>query len=382
MEVELSARPAGPAAPMGQADPPAQGARLEMQQPMVPAPGGGCGECGSPAPPQLLVHLALMGGQTINGVASVVAKVGLPQMNPIFFALLREACASPLLLAMSLAIDGRPALSLRDVPLLAFAVVSLFVNQIFYTTGLKLANPVMGAAWQPSQPIFVLFIAVLLRWEVFSWGKLGGVLCALGGGLLMTLGGAEHGGSGAGDSEVAGNILFFLNCLGTATFVLAMRALTRRMRSYTALAVVYVGATAGIACVALAVSGSESMRRFFCPDCQHGFWEFPTGAIFALAYWVLGSSVTAYAALTFGAKHARDPTHCLAYTALQPVVAGTVEATLVAAGWNETHHGNQSLQLPQPAQVLGALIILAGVACIVLDAWRFRPPAPREEGDE
>ena len=49
-------------------------------------------------PTMFLVHGALILVQVIFGVGSVVGKVGVSTFNPVLFALIREACAGPLLL--------------------------------------------------------------------------------------------------------------------------------------------------------------------------------------------------------------------------------------------------------------------------------------------
>lgn len=317
-------------------------------------------------PSQIYVHLALFIGQAINGGSSVVAKVGLPHINPVFFALCREVSACPFLFAVACCAHGRPRLAVKDLPLLAFAAFSLFSNQLAWTTGLKLANPVVGSAWQPSQPVFVLAMAVLLRWEKCTVLKTLGVLCALAGGAVMTFN--AHGEAAAtSSSPLVGNSLFLYNCSMTAVFILCMRVLTRQMPAYTALAIVYLAASIGILAVSLVVGESDSLQAFFCPDCEDSFWSFPIGAMFALAYWVLGCSVAAYLLLTFGTKHAADATHCLAYTAMQPVVAGALEAIMVAAGWNN-EFPERPLRLVNGMQVFGACIVVFGVACVACEA--------------
>ena len=149
-----------------------------------------------------------MTGQAVNGGASVVGKCGLPATNPIFFAFLREAGAAPVLLLMALAIDGRIRVQRNEVPLLILAAFFLFCGQLFFLTGIKMANPVVASAWQPSSPIFVLLIAVSFGWETCSSWKTAGILAAMAGGLLMTLGGAG-GHASADDNPVVGNLFSF-----------------------------------------------------------------------------------------------------------------------------------------------------------------------------
>mmetsp|Transcript_11576 Transcript_11576/g.33347 ORF Transcript_11576/g.33347 Transcript_11576/m.33347 type:complete len:391 (-) Transcript_11576:77-1249(-) len=316
-------------------------------------------------PSQIVVHVALLLGQAINGGGAVVAKMGLPMINPIFFALLRETLATPILAILARAVDGPVVVARQDLRVLAFASLALCSNQIGYITGLKMANPVVGSAWQPSQPVFVLAMAVALGWETCSLPKFGGVLCCMFGGATMTLAGAKHT-SGSGGNEVLGNIMFFFNCAMTAVFVLTMRVATRRVPPNTALAIVYAMASAIICVFASGVSLSESARTLFCHDCE-GFWIVPSGAVFALAYWVLGTSVLAYSCLAFGTKHAKEATHCLAYTAVQPVSAAILQSLLVATGWNKWHLQNP-MQLPGRLQILGGCLVMMGVFMVASDA--------------
>lgn len=332
------------------------------------------------APPQALVHLALLSGQAINGGASIVAKVGFPSVNPVMFALMRELCAAPLLTALAWVRHGTLKINVRAswFPLV-LASGSLFGAQLLWTAGLKLSNPVIGSAWQPTQPIFVLGIAAAIGWEAVTVPKLLGVLCALAGGATMTFCGPQDGSSFAGGAtkeQVIGNLMFFLNCLSTALFVLVMRHLTRHHFPLVALALVYWGAALLIGACALIVGSSPELQLFFCPDCTNSFWTFPSGAFGALAYWVLGSSVLSYLCLTFGTRFAAEPTHCLMYTAIQPVVAGLIEMTLILVGWGAKHPAVK-LVWPTTGQLFGACFIIAGIACIAREA---RTAASSSEG--
>jgi len=64
-----------------------------------------------------------------------------------------------------------PRVTVRDVLWFFLTGSMLFLNQLFYITGIKLANGVIGSAWQPSQPIFVMLICCLLGWEKLTIAK-------------------------------------------------------------------------------------------------------------------------------------------------------------------------------------------------------------------
>ena len=90
-----------------------------------------------------------------------------------------------------------------DLPKFAMAGFWLFANQVRalphthppltsavpvqfgFIVGEKLANAVIGSAWQPTQPIFSTTIAILLGWEVATLPKVAGILVAFGGAAFM-----------------------------------------------------------------------------------------------------------------------------------------------------------------------------------------------------
>ena len=91
--------------------------------------------------------------------------------------------------------------------------------------GIKLSNAVVASAWQPTQPIFTVAISILVGYERFTWPKLGGIALATVGAAFMVF---YHQTITAGSNEFVGNILFFLNCLGTALYVIWSRPLLKR----------------------------------------------------------------------------------------------------------------------------------------------------------
>jgi len=171
---------------------------------------------------QALVHGLLMLGQVINGAASVIGKLGMVEANPVLFAFAREASACPFFFAICYFSEVRagsvPPITRRHMVWFVAAGACLWLNQTFYVTGVKLANSVIGAAWQPSQPIFVIMICIFLGWESLTCFKAAGVMFALIGGAVMILG--DDTPAEGGSQVLLGNVLFFWNCLGTALYVI------------------------------------------------------------------------------------------------------------------------------------------------------------------
>jgi len=320
-------------------------------------------------PNQILVHIVLMAGQAINGCGTVIGKVGLSNANPVLFALVREGCACPFFLFIAWYFEGRkgriPSIGRRETFWVVLAGCSLFMNQLMYITGVKLANSVIGSAWQPSQPIFVMLICVFLQWEKLTWPKGLGILCALGGGAVMVA--LDKSASGkTGSYVLAGNLMFFGNCVGTALYVIFCRVLLQYLPPFTVVAGAYLVATLGIALSLFGVNHSDASLKFVCPDgCPA--WTVPGSEVGAIAFYILGPSVLCYCFLAWGTRNAKVTTYCLAYTALQPVSSLLLSLIFIAAGWNDSHPDNK-LSIPG-WNGLGALGVLAGVALVTLDAY-------------
>lgn len=181
-----------------------------------------------------------------------------------------------------------------------------------------------------------MLIAMMLGWEGLTVYKAGGIIFALVGGAIMLL--LDHSAdTGAEDGSVlGGNLCFLCNCVGTACYVIFTRILLRSLPPLTVVAGCYVIATSGMLVSTLLID--SFFLPLVCPDgCST--WEIPTSMLFALAFWVLGPSLTCYAGLSWGTKNADNTTYCLAYCALQPLTAFLLSLNLILLGWNDAHPG-------------------------------------------
>ena len=70
--------------------------------------------------------------------------------------------------------------------------------------------------------MFTLLISLCLGWERLTLGKTAGIALSFAGAAFMVTYGEDFGGAGAG-SLIAGNALFFLNCLGTSLYVICAK---------------------------------------------------------------------------------------------------------------------------------------------------------------
>ena len=182
--------------------------------------------------------MSLIITQVIFGGGAVVGKFGVSNFNPILFALIRECIAGPLLLLIAYKSSPEKKMfwvSRSDWVWFAAAGFCMFSNQLCFIVGEKLSSAVVGSAWQPSQPLFLSAISIMLGWERASSLRIAGILVAfLGAAFMVTTSSTDFGAViilSAGGSAFAGNCLFFLNCLGTAGFVLFGRKLLAKYNS-------------------------------------------------------------------------------------------------------------------------------------------------------
>ena len=116
-------------------------------------------------PSSFAVHAVLIGVQVIFGIGAVVGKLGLPKTNPVLFAFVREASAGPILVLLAWYFE-RTLPRANKASFRFFATgLALFANQFCFIVGEKLANAVVGSAWQPTQPIFTAAISIAIGYE-------------------------------------------------------------------------------------------------------------------------------------------------------------------------------------------------------------------------
>jgi drug/metabolite transporter (DMT)-like permease len=320
-------------------------------------------------PSSFLVNFALVVPQIIFGLGSVIAALGLPACNPFVFALFRECSAGIILLsaaAWSLQSSNKTAsldrsdstdfimtttgarkrmltellAPLRGNPVRFLLLgLAIYGNQAGAITGIKLAGPVTAAVWQPSQPIMTAAICMAMRWEPINYWRVGGILLAVLGCILMMVldyeskSLEEHDDATEDGNPVmflVGNFLFFINCLGTSLYVILSKNVLNIYAPLIVTAWSYSIAALLMALTTLVASTSTSFMAFLCPECTSQ-WHIPLGALFALAYFILFNSCAAYAIITWANNYATG-TLVMGYTVLQPVTAALLTLLLLALG--------------------------------------------------
>ncbi|KAJ8605990.1 hypothetical protein CTAYLR_010116 [Chrysophaeum taylorii] len=313
----------------------------------------------------LLVQLAFAGWHVLGGIALS----GSHKVNPLVFALYREAGASFMMFCAGIAIEGRERLlspvrrilggDARTGILFCGAGAASFCNVVGTVVALTLIPSDVYATYQPTIPVFTTAIATAVGYETPNTLIVAGVLVSVVGAILVELFEAE-GGSGS----LAGNLLVVGQCLGMSTLVVLTKPL---LRDYTALTV-----TAGYYCtgsfftlVAL-LSASLPIRDFW--------WTAPEPWA-ALIYAILIATFFCYEAYSWLVERS-SPTFAAAFCPMQPVF--TVLLNFLALG--------DGLGAPTAA---AGLVVVTGLALTVYGKFRRDDNAtkvarrrPREEEEE
>lgn len=268
----------------------------------------------------IMIHCALILAQTLFGGGSIIGKLGLPNTNPVLFALIREGIAGPMLCIIAYLKD-REIPKLKDIKLFILPGLCLFLNQFCFIVGLNLSSSIQASAWQPSQGILAVIYGFIFGIERnFDKYKVFGILIGTAGALFMILyDNHDSSSSKSAWSQFGGSIMFFLNCSATVMYLILSKPVFKKYPTSTITGYSYIIASILMVFAALIVANVPSFLNGVCPSgCSA--WNVPTVTIYALIYWILAESIAAYLLITWANRWA-DPSLNLAYTVLQPLTA-------------------------------------------------------------
>lgn len=171
-----------------------------------------------------LVYIQLAAGMILFGSATPVSKLVTEAMPVFVGSTLRVAIGALALAPLLLRYRGEIAkLDRRDWLLTALiAVFGMFGFTVFMLLGMSLVTGVVGAIVMSTTPAVTAAAAILLVGEKANWRKITAIALAVGGVLLLYLGGGAGGGSGTGAGGGAGGggpLLQFLQSLGSGVVI-------------------------------------------------------------------------------------------------------------------------------------------------------------------
>jgi len=348
----------------------------------------------------MLVHGALLLTQFCWGSAAVVNKLALSGagMYPLFFALLREVTAAPLLVALLLCArrwqrshedevcaepvacaseESSPAPT-HSIALRILPGVFIFIDQLCSLCGVALADPFSAAAWQPSQVVFTMVICSLLGMEVLTVRKSLAALLTVAGAIALVVLDDHVGQSGGGASPRVGHFFFFVNCLASSLEVIVWRRLLQHASCPSAhiavMAESYLVAACLMVCACVATSFSPDAVNFFCPQCEGSAWHFKPEALWAVGYSVIIQTLVGYLAQAWALRVA-DASLASLYATAQPIMAAALVCLLMLGSINP----GDALRWPGK-EMFGAVLIIAGLFVYAGHSSQLKPLA-RERVD-
>lgn len=335
------------------------------------------------------VHIALILANSFFGIGAIVGSLGLADSHPLAFLCIRQALAALILFAVSSIFPsstikgdnvtaktlkprtsiGKFFLHWKTFSLLGFTI---FASQGGFLVGIQLAGAVAAAVWQPSQPIIMAAISILIGWEKFNSLRMIGVILACCGTLGMVIFSPS---SSEDETEQSserflvwiGNLLFLINCLCDPSYVILSKRLFHVYSPILITAWSYV-----VSAIYMAISTVISLT-IVTPDSTFSSWTTgsiipPMAAVPALIWFGVFSSAGAYGLITWANQHASG-TLVMSYTVLQPVSAVTLASILLLLGTpncDKTHEATvKCLNPPNWGTFCGMFGVFCGLAIVI-----------------
>lgn len=257
-----------------------------------------------PAPSTLLkIHGALFGVAVLFSLNYIISKFGMRAFSPLSFAWLRVLGSAILLNA----IPAREPLPNKQITLLA--LLGVVTNQALFLAGLALTSAHVAAILITTIPVFTLAIAIAKGRERATAAKIGGILLAAAGALVVVWGEGIEGSTRSllGALMIVGNSLsysFYLVISKPMMLTHSARAVLARMFAIATLLMLPISAW----------------------SLAHEQWRaIPGGAWLSLLAVIVGPTVAAYLINLWTLRHA-DSSLVAAYVYVQPVAATILAA--------------------------------------------------------
>ena len=264
-------------------------------------------------------------------------KVGVTDIAPLAFSVVRFALGASVTVAVVVWREGWPRFQRRDLPLLgAAALIGITINQVAFVTALQATSAANVALLIGTIPIWTAVIAVLTRQERVASSLWIGLGAGLVGVTLIVVGGGEA----VGGISVVGELGALATALSWAVYSVLIRPLMRRYSALQLSAFVMV-------------VGTLILVPFSVPSVISQDWSaVPPDAWVGLLYAAL-LSVTVTNILYFTAIHRIGASRAALFTYLEPFLGVLIAVVLL-------RDTVTVLQLVGGAVVLGSVAIGRG----------------------
>ena len=284
-----------------------------------------------------VTHLILIATAFFWGINPMVMKVGMQELHPVPFNALRLSVGLIAAFLQLLISRSWQPIRREDIPrFIVVAVGGFFLFQFCYSFGVDYTSASIGAIILGTLPIQVAIITKVFKIEKLSVNKTLGIVASFVGVVFIALG--KHGGLGIAGTYVLGVVLLAVSEFGYGLYTVFLRPLTARYSIYQIIFIVMAVALSPFILMTLPKFGLTTYTGL-----QALTWiSAAFSGIFAL---VLGNTILSLWIKRIGSTNAS------VYGNLPPVF-GILAGILVL---------NETLS---PMQLLGALVILGGVAVV------------------
>lgn len=279
------------------------------------------------------VHPALLSVGLIYAAAYSIAKIALGGFVPPFgFALLRVFFAMVVLSFIHGLTVKEKVTDKKDLWLLAkCGLFGAALNQLLFLKGLSLTTAINSSIIMTLIPVMVLAFSFLLLKESIGWKKIGGIILALTGAIILLY----KDDFGLSNDTLTGDLLNFLNAASYALYLVLVKPLMKKYHSLTVIKWVFIFSFLFV-------------LPFGFMDVLSIEWsEFTPSVWGSVSYVIIGATILVYWLNVVTLKFV-SPSIVGVYIYLQPLFA-----TLIAVFVFE-----ESFQLKQ---LLAAVLIFTGV---------------------
>lgn len=291
---------------------------------------------------KLSVRFILLGGVlAISGAAILIRQA---QADPIAIAFYRMAFSALFLGPFALYELRRTRLAKKDIGVLALAGLFLGLHFALWNTSLFYTSITSSVVLVTTQPIFVTIFGALLLKEIPSRGAWFGLALAILGSTVIALGG-----SSAGASRLAGNIMALAGAIMAAGYFLVGRVARRTIPAGLYSAIVY---------------GFSSLFLLLFAIC----FKQPLGGYTGATWWslvllALIPTVIGHTSLNWALEYL--PTSMVSVTILGEPLGASLLAMIILK------------ETPAFLEILGGILILVGIFVI----WKQGSSQDLEQGE-
>lgn len=288
------------------------------------------------SPRPLVVQAALLTTMVLWGVSFVASRVVLDRLTPLTYMGIRFAIAGGLL-ALVMAVRGRPRFSLRTHALIALTALAEPVAYfLFESYGLRIVGATITALIIATIPLVVMLLAALILKEPMRPSGLVAFLVSAVGIILLVVGGRTEGFATSVTVTWSGIVLVLGAVLSASFYITLARGLTQEHDPVN-LTIVQTWWGAGVFAV-LWASQDVALRDVTVLD-RTGW--------FALAFLAGGATIAAFMLYNWALRHETAGTASLYINAIPVITAIT--------SW--LYLGERL----SPLQIGGAVLVLAAV---------------------